>query len=129
MKKLMLLTLLAIACLTTLSFAEEGQVVVIRKDCGVVRDLHMYWCKTAIKNIGDTDVRDVVFNFTISGSDKKIKPNGDSIPYLPSKETVEINLTVPLSNSALFPNYRTEDVKMFEDNNVALEISYTSVQK
>jgi len=125
--KRLLLTLLAVAWLATTSFAEEGQVVVVKKQCAVVRDLHVYWCKTAIKNIGETDVRDVTFNFTISGSDKKIKPTGDSVPYLPSKETVELNLTVPLKNSALFSNLRTEDVKMFEDNKVTLEISYISV--
>lgn len=88
MKKLMLLTLLAIACLTTLSFAEEGQVVVVKKECYRGSSPDNVACKVLLKNVGTTDVKNILLSIKTPSNDNNLLCC-DSIEYLPSGDTFE----------------------------------------
>lgn len=87
MKKLMLTFLLLALPATVLA---EGQVVVIKKDC-YKEDMQTGWtffCKGAVKNIGTTDVKNVVISLT-PGPDMM---SYDEINYLPAKDKEDFKI-------------------------------------
>lgn len=80
MKKL-ILTLLLLAL--PASVLAGGQVVVVKKDCYTQRGPRIVFCRGAVKNIGDTDVRNVVITFI--STTLRLAAH-DKIDYLSSKD-------------------------------------------
>lgn len=103
--KRILLTLLAAACLTAPSFAEEGQVVVIRNRCvSLNTGLITPECKCtgSIKNLGNTDVYKVSFALAKNGKEIGIS---DDIEYIPARETTDFMLDSPFCETKEYKEY------------------------
>lgn len=116
MKKLILI-LLAVACLTAPALAEEGQVVLIKGYCTetVSYASPRYVYTLTIKNIGAKDAKNVQFWFvTPNGKDIAL---GDTILYLPSKETIE---------ARIYHGYHVKDFPYGCE--LAVDMSYDIVQ-
>lgn len=88
MKKLML-TFLLLALPTAALAESKKQVVVLKKDCYEIGNMHYVRCDLTIKNIGRTDVKNVLISYT---SPKKKLTASDTIDYLPAHETMSVKL-------------------------------------
>lgn len=113
----MIKTILLILMLATpaLTYAGE-QVVLLKKDCYKVGNA--VTCKGVIKNIGDTDVKDIIINV----SSKNIAKN-DYIDYLPAKESIEFTVNF----RALNPWLAWEIVHQIEETGLSVDIFHHPV--
>jgi len=103
--KRLLLTLLIVACFAATSFAEEGQVVVIRNRCvSLNTGLITPECKCtgSIKNIGNTDVYKVSFKLVKNANEIGII---DDIEYVPAHETTDFVLENPFCEAKEYKEY------------------------